>query len=37
MVVIERRTPEFFYNIEGHLEIINIYIRCIRLIRRENQ
>lgn len=37
MVVIKRRTPEFFYNIEGHLEIINIYIRCIRLIRRENQ
>ncbi len=37
MVVIARRTPEFSYNIEGHLEIINIYIRCIRLIRRENQ
>ncbi len=37
MVVIERRTPEFFYNIEGHLEIIKIYIRCIRLIQRENQ
>ncbi len=35
MNVLERRPPEFFYNIEGHLEIIDIYIRCIRLIQRE--